>query len=78
MVKPSYEEVIKLVNETMEAATAYRKMEDQSKVTPFGPKDRIELEKLARKASDLNKKRKEVLALFTPDELNEIRKMAQK
>lgn len=78
MNKPSYEEVLKLVNETKEAAIAYHEMNEQSKVTPFGPDQRIALERLARKASDLNVKRKEVLALFTADELNEIRIMAQK
>lgn len=78
MNKPSYDEVIKLVNETKEAATSYHKMNEQSKVTPFGPREGIELERLARRASDLNKKRKEVLSLFTTDELNEIRKIAQK
>lgn len=77
-MKPNYEEVIKLVNETTEAAKNYHAMNEQSKITPFGPDERIELERLMRKASDLNKQRKEVLALFTPAELNEIREMAQK
>lgn len=77
MVKPSYEEVVELVEATKDAAVAHHEMNERSKVTPFGPKEQIELERLAVKASDLNKKRKEVLALFTPDEMNEIRKLAQ-
>jgi len=77
-MKPTYTEVIKLVEETQAAATAYHNENERSKITPFGPKEIIALEKLAVKSSELNKMRKEVLALFTPEELSEIKKLAQK
>ncbi|MBN2980088.1 hypothetical protein [Cohnella algarum] len=78
MNKPSYEEVIKLVNEMNAAAKVFHEMLERSKTNPLGPKELIEMERAGHKASDLNKKRKEVLVLFTPEELDEIRKLAQK
>jgi hypothetical protein len=77
MKKPSYEEVIKLVEEARAAAIAYHKMNDEAKTRVLTPNERYELDKLAGRAQALNKKRIEVLSMFTEEEREEIKRLAQ-
>lgn len=77
-MRPNYEEVIKLVEEMNAASKDYYAMKEQKKGFPLGQNERIALEELARKVHNLNKKRKVVLALFTPEEREEIKALAQR
>ena len=74
-MKPSLKEMVDLIKELNEANKGFHALKAKWDVSPLTSDEVDKMQEFGKKASDLNKKRKELLPLFTPEEIEEMRKM---